>query len=156
MLRSSFVPSPNFQSNVSFYQIFAALFVGLILQPCIKTLQLWVRYRGVVGRYSVQREYGDGRTNLEGGEIQIKLKWFLGSFAMTAFHATRKVQWRGEMHLGLEVKNVGPGVFWHVDEAEGEGDQKFRYMPEKKQFSVQGVTFTAGQPAPFFHLWTRK
>jgi hypothetical protein len=60
------------------------------------------------------------------------------------------------MHLSLDMKNVGNGVFWHVDEAEGVGDQKFRYIPEKKQFRVQGVTFTAGEPAPFFHLWTRK
>jgi hypothetical protein len=60
------------------------------------------------------------------------------------------------MHLSLDVKNVGNGVFWHVDEAGGEGDQKFRYKPENKQFRVKGVTFGAGEPNPFFHVWTRK
>jgi hypothetical protein len=156
MLGPFLVPSPKFQSNVSFYQILAAFIVGLILQPCVRSVRVCLRYKGVWGRYSVLREYSDGRTDLETGEIRIRLNWWLGSFAVTAFHATRKVQWRGEMHLSLDMKNVGNGVFWHVDEAEGVGDQKFRYIPEKKQFRVHGVTFAAGEPAPFFHLWTRK
>jgi hypothetical protein len=71
-------------------------------------------------------------------------------------HADGKTQWRGEMRLSLEMTNVGYGVFWHVDEGAGVGDQKFRYIPEKAQFRVQGITLKAGSPDPFFHRWTRK
>jgi hypothetical protein len=65
-------------------------------------------------------------------------------------------QWKGEMHLSLDIGNVGHGVFWHVDEQAGVGDQKFRYSPEQKQFQVEGVTFKAGGTNLFFHRWTKK
>ncbi len=59
------------------------------------------------------------------------------------------------MHLSLDMTNVGYGVFWHVDEGTGVGDQKFRYIPEQMRLQVQGVTFDAGSSDPFFHRWTK-
>jgi hypothetical protein len=147
---------PKFQPNVSFYQIVAAFGVGLILQPCVKAFRLYCRYPSVPGAYFVQWEGSDGKTEPRSGTIQIKRNLWRGSFAVIAFHGTGKAQWKGEMHLSLDMKNVGNGVFWHVDKDDGVGDQKFRYTPEKRQFRVQGITFRAGKPDPFFHLWNMK
>jgi hypothetical protein len=156
MLNPSFVPFPKFQSNISLYQIISGFFFGLLAQPFVKTARIISRYPRLLGRYSMQKERSDGTTEAEDGEILIKLNWWRGSFAVTALHATRKEQWKGEMHLSLDMRNVGNGIYWHVDEAKGVGDQRFRYLPEKRQFRVQGITFGASQSQPFFHLWTKK
>jgi hypothetical protein len=152
---TSLLPSPTFQWNVSIYQILVGIAVGLLLQPFIKTLRLLWLYWRVLGRYSVQREQDDGKLKSEGGEILVRLNWWRGSFAVEALHATRVPQWKGEMHLSLDMRNVGNGVYWHVDEENGMGDQKVRYIPEKRRFRVQGVTFKAGTPEVFSHLWTK-
>ena len=160
MLNAFFLPSPQFVTTVSLYQILTGFLVsfliGLILQPCIIALRLWLRYRGVSGEYSVQRIHGDGRTENRDGEIRIKFKWWRGSYAVAALHANRAPQWKGEMHLSLDMSNVGSGVYWNVDETAGVGDQKFRYSPARKEFQVEGVTFKAGRADPFFHRWTKK
>lgn len=150
-----FLPSPNVQWNVSFYQILIGFAVGLLLQPFVKTSRLLWRYWPVLGSYSVQREHTDGKLKSESGKVFIRLNWWRGSFAVEALHATQVTQWRGEMHLSLDMRNVGNGVYWHVDEEDGVGDQKFRYIPEKRQFRVEGVTFNA-KSEPFFHLWTKE
>lgn len=156
MLYALFLPSPQYVTNVSFYQILFAFFIGLILQPCIIASRLLWRYRGVPGQYSLQRVHENGSTENRDGEIRIKFKWWRGSYAVTALHASGAPQWKGEMRLSLDMGNVGSGVFWHVDEAAGVGDQKFRYSPARKEFHVEGVTFKAGATKPFFHRWTKK
>ena len=160
MLNTFFLPSPQIVTTVSLYQIligfFITLIVGLMLQPCIIALRLWLRYRGVTGKYSLQRILGAGSTENRGGEIIIKFKWRRGSYAVEALNADRTPQWEGEMRLSLDMRNVGSGVFWHVDKAEGVGDQKFRYSPARGEFQVEGVTFKAGDLNRFFHRWTKK
>jgi hypothetical protein len=160
MFNNHFVPSPSFQTTVSLYQIFfACIFtfvVGLFLQPGVTAFRLWRRYCAVPGRYSVQRVHPNNSIEDKDGEIEIGPKWRRGFFTVTAKHADGKAQWKGEMHLSLDMTNVGHGVFWHVDEGEGVGDQKFRYIPERAEFRVQGITFDAGSADSFFHRWTKK
>ncbi|MGC2298474.1 MAG: hypothetical protein WA476_06700 [Acidobacteriaceae bacterium] len=153
---NNWFPMPSLQRNVSFYQIIFGFILGLILQPLVTTLRILWWYWQVAGRYSVQRQPAADKVETAGGEIEITLNWWRGTHALTARHANGSIQWKGEMRLSLDMKNVGNGVYWHVDEDKGVGDQRFRYVPEKKEFRVQGTTFGAGASQPFFHLWTRK
>jgi len=142
MLNAFFLPSPQFVTTVGLYQILIGFFItfliGLVLQPCIIALRLWLRYRGVSGKYSLQRIHGDGSAENRDGEIRIKFKRWRGSYAVTALHANGVPQWKGEMRLSLDMRNVGSGVYWHVDEAAGVGDQKFRTLQRKRNFKSKG------------------
>jgi hypothetical protein len=156
MLIAFGVPPVNWMASVSIYQILVAFCAGISLQPCVIAVRLLWRYHGVSGRYSAERVYANGKTENRFGEIRIKFKWWRGSYSVTASHADESPQWEGEMRLSLDMRNVGHGVFWHVDKDDGAGDQKYRYYPEQKQFEVEGITFKAGGADSFFHRWRKK
>jgi hypothetical protein len=156
MIHPLLPPNPKFQTNISLYQIFVALAVGLVLQPLINASRLLWRYHGVSGAYFSFRDLGNGKLEPTGGRIQIKFKWWPGFHSVEAFHHDGSQEWKGEMHLSLDMTNVGSGVFWHVDQSAGAGDQKFRYFPEKKRLEVQGTTFKVGNTNSFFHVWIKE
>jgi hypothetical protein len=147
---------PLLQRNIAPYQLLGGFVVGLVLQPLVRAYKLYRRYPRVTGVYAVQMESHEGKKEHREGEIRIKRNIWAGSFGVKAFHLSGKPQWQGEMYLSLEVANAGTGVYWHVDQDRGVGDQKFRYLPDSEQFRVQAVTFHAGNREPFFHLWTKK
>jgi hypothetical protein len=149
------LPAPNLQSNISLYQILTGFIIGLFLQPLVNSARLFWKYHAVTGRYSVRREHADGRIEAREGKVRIKFKWWGGYYSVTALHADNAVQWKGEMHLSLAMTNVGSGVFWHVDQEDGVGDQRFRYLPERRESRVQGTTFRAGGANSFFHVWVK-
>jgi len=153
-------PNPEFHANVSLYQIligfFITLILGLLLQPVIKWVTLCVTYPKVSGVYSMSRDYGGGRIEKRDGRIEIQLKFLRGYHSVTAFHLGGQEQWNGQMHLGLGIGNIGTGVYWHVDQDRGVGDQKFRYIPHRREFIVQGTESSADQIESFFHIWKKE